>query len=861
MGVMSLVVITILLVSVLLQVAAAILALRLIRITGNLRSFVLIATAILLMTIRRAITLYRLVSGDVSLPPDLVAELVALATSALLLIGIALIAPIFFSIKGSEETLRASEARYRGMVEAFPDAVVVVDHDGLITMANQQAVNQYGCVSEEDLVGRDAFEMIVTEDQPHEIQLLQDNLEFGRIMNIEYPLVKKDGSIFPAEICVSVIRDPEGMPQAFISVIRDITERKQAEEKIRKSEASLAAAQRIAGLGSWEMDYVKNELVWSDEVYRIFGCTPHEFPVSHEKFMSFVHPDDRERVQRAIDKAVYEGKPYSIDHRIILSDGSERIVHEEAEVTRDETGRAIRMVGTIHDITNWKRAEEALKESETRFRMLFESAPVAIVLTDHNGNFIAANEWMETISGYSKKELEVVKAPTHYVHEEDRNKILSELNETGKLRDFEVELRQKNGIIYHALLNEDLIELEGKKINLATIRDITEQKRAEESIRQSEQRYRTLFKHSPVSIWIEDFTAVAQLLNQLRANGVSDLDTHLDNHPEVLLEAISLIRVIDVNDATLEMYESDTREGLLDNMNQLLSEVPPEHFRQELLAIWENKIDGHKFEASAVTLKGQLLQIIVHWRAPVIDGRMDFSRVIVAITDITKRKKAEHDLKAAADTAMLYLDLMGHDIRNHLQAIVMGMEIMQHMNLGVETEQVFEIVYDSVKKSQSMIGKIHSTRGLLTEPVSARSLSEVLNKCLRSLRATHDDVEIKLDMQVQEPVVRADEYLEFLLMNILENAVVHNNKKKRHVWVTVKYVESGYEVLISDNGPGLNESKKEVLFDPGRRFGGVGIHQAMSIAHKYGGRVSVHDRITGNSSQGAEFLILLPKWI
>ncbi|GAH07384.1 unnamed protein product, partial [marine sediment metagenome] len=181
--------------------------------------------------------------------------------------------------------------------------------------------------------------------------------------------------------------------------------------------------------------------------------------------------------------------------------------------------------------------------------------------------------------------------------------------------------------------------------------------------------------------------------------------------------------------------------------------------------------------------------------------------------------------------------------------------------LGVEAELVFEIVYESVNKSQSMIGKIQSTRGLLTESVSARSLSEVLNKCLRSLRATHDDVEVELNMQVQEPVVRADEYLEFLLMNILENAVVHNDKRIRQVWVTVNDVEKGYEVLISDNGPGIAESKKKVLFDPGRRFGGVGVHQAMSIAHKYGGRVIVHDRITGNPSQGAEFLIWLPKWI
>jgi PAS domain-containing protein len=113
------------------------------------------------------------------------------------------------------------------------------------------------------------------------------------------------------------------------------------------------------------------------------------------------------------------------------------------------------------------------------------------------------------------------------------------------------------------------------------------------------------------------------------------LDTYLDDHPEALREAIPLVRVVDVNDATLEMYEADTREGLLDSLSQLLSEILPEEFRQELLAIWENKTDGIEFEAGAMTLKGNPLQVIVRWRAPVIDGRMDLSRVIVATSDIT----------------------------------------------------------------------------------------------------------------------------------------------------------------------------------------------------------------------------------
>ncbi|NHI82978.1 MAG: PAS domain S-box protein [Candidatus Thorarchaeota archaeon] len=507
-----------------------------------------------------------------------------------------------------------------------------------------------------------------------------------------------------------------------------------------------------------------------------------------------------------------------------------------------------------------KDSEEALRDSESRYRMLFETAPIAIVLTDIDGNFIAANEWMEKISDYSRNELESVKAPALYVYEEDRNRVLAKVHETGRLRDFEVELRRKNGTTYHALLNEDLVELEGKKINLATIRDVTDQKRTEEAMRQSEARYKALFKYSPVSIWIEDFRAASEWLDKLRASGVSDLVKYFDDNPEAILEVISLVEVIDVNDATLEIYEVDTREALLSRLNEVLIEVSPEYFKQELLAIWEGKTYGIEFETTTKTLKGNPIQVIVHWRSYAINGKIDLSRVIVAITDITKRKRAEHDLRAAADTAELYLDLMGHDLRNHLQAIVMATEIMKHMDIGADVDPMFELILESVDISQSIIRKMQSTRGLLTAPFFIRPLDVVLNECLIELCATYGDVKVELGIQVQKPLVYADRYLEHLLMNILENAVVHNNKKVRCIWVTVNEIERGYEISISDNGPGLTESEKESLFDPERRFGGVGVHQAISIIRKYGGRILVRDRIPNHQSQGIELLIWLPKW-
>ncbi len=137
--------------------------------------------------------------------------------------------------------------------------------------------------------------------------------------------------------------------------------RKRAEEALRKSETSLANAQRIARVGNWEWDIVKNEVHWSDEKYRIFGVTPETFSPTYEAFLATVHSDDREFVKNTILETVCEGMPFSVDYRIILPNGSERIIHSEGEVVIDNAGKAVYMSGTVQDITERKKIEDELR--------------------------------------------------------------------------------------------------------------------------------------------------------------------------------------------------------------------------------------------------------------------------------------------------------------------------------------------------------------------------------------------------------------------------------------------------------------------------------------------------------------------
>ena len=153
--------------------------------------------------------------------------------------------------------------------------------------------------------------------------------------------------------------------EAYVNIYgHPIIKRKQAEEASRKSEERLKRAQEIAHLGSWELDLIDNRLVWSDEVYRIFGLQPQEFTATYEAFLERVHPDDREAVDAAYSASLRENLDnYEIEHRVIRKHTGEiRNVHERCHHYRDESGRIVRSGGMVHDITARKQAEEDLKE-------------------------------------------------------------------------------------------------------------------------------------------------------------------------------------------------------------------------------------------------------------------------------------------------------------------------------------------------------------------------------------------------------------------------------------------------------------------------------------------------------------------
>ena len=173
---------------------------------------------------------------------------------------------------------------------------------------------------------------------------------------------------------------------------------KHAEDLLKQG---LSEAQHIAKMGSWVRDFSTNTLTWSDEVYRIFGVDPENFEVTYAAFLQRIHPDDVTLVQQAVDAALHTQQTYNIDHRIMLDDGQERIVHEAAEAAFDADGNAVRMLGTVQDITERKQLEAELR----KLSMAIQESIDLVFITDIHGSIEYVNPMFERVTGYLSEEV------------------------------------------------------------------------------------------------------------------------------------------------------------------------------------------------------------------------------------------------------------------------------------------------------------------------------------------------------------------------------------------------------------------------------------------------------------------------
>jgi two-component system sensor kinase FixL len=275
---------------------------------------------------------------------------------------------LFRVAEPQEERAQRVEREFQAVLDAAADAVVLIDHDGRIELLNHAGERMFG-YSEEDVIGQKVGILLPEAAREHD-EYLRDYLDptQSRMMSSgrELQVRRRDGSTFSAELAVGRVQGLE--PPRFVAFIRDITVRRNSEEALRRSEAQLNIAQEIANLGNYVVHYDgKTEDYWSPHLYRVLGRHFGAMPLGvYEHLHAIIHPADEARLVRAASEIDGGARSFDIEYRIVLPDGSLRYVHHIAQIMWNQMGRPLRQVGTLHDITDRRLAEDEVRKMQER---------------------------------------------------------------------------------------------------------------------------------------------------------------------------------------------------------------------------------------------------------------------------------------------------------------------------------------------------------------------------------------------------------------------------------------------------------------------------------------------------------------
>ncbi|MCB9058379.1 MAG: PAS domain S-box protein [Calditrichae bacterium] len=413
-----------------------------------------------------------------------------------------------------ETKLQESEERFRSLYENATIGIYRTTPEGQILLANPALVQMLGYESFEKLAERNLekggykFNSTRSEFQKH----VEEN---GQVSGFEAEWTRSDGSRLFIRESARAIKDSAGKVIYYEGTVEDISERKQAEEQLARLIERLDLATKSAEIGIWDWDIQKNQLVWDNRMFSLYGLQPEEFRSAYETWLNGVHPDDREYSNEISARAVNGEANYDTEFRVVWPDRSVHWIKAVGDVFRDENGKPLRMVGINYDITEHKKAESELTIALTKYKTLFDAFPQGITVTDQQGNILEANRSAEKLLGISREEQterEIDGAEWQIIRTDgsplpvDEYASVIALRENRKVENMEMGIVKADKSV--TWINVTAAPLPLKEFGVVvTYGDISKRKKAEDKLWTNEQSFRVAIKPSAMILAQTDLDA------------------------------------------------------------------------------------------------------------------------------------------------------------------------------------------------------------------------------------------------------------------------------------------------------------------------------------------------------------------
>jgi PAS domain S-box-containing protein len=776
--------------------------------------------------------------------------------------------------KKTEERIRLQSEIADNM---FEGVVLTRASDGVVIYTNRRFEEMLGYDSGE-LIGKNIAIVHAPSNgkSPEDLAVeIQTRLKEQGVWSGEVPYIKKDGTPFWCRVNISTFKSSTG-EAIWVGANEDITARREAQKELRASEVKYRTLFEKIPHAIYQTTAEGKIEAMNPAFARLLGYGSEKellgFDVERDMY---VNSDDRRRWARELE---VRGEIRDAELILKRKDGSRLIALDSAHAVRDDRGNLLYYEGTLTDITDRKRAEEALKESEERYRLLFEKSPIGIGLSTFDGEVVALNRAMEDITGYSIEEYRKIKLAETFENLSDRNRIIELLERDGNVVNYQATLIRKNGTRYDALLNISRVRLAEKDLMQTTCIDITENRRMEARLRALHEhtlqlgsaenldgivKYTIDSMKSTLGYDFCDFNIVENGLLVCKGSSgeTAKLVSLRQNGPGIISKAAREKATIRVGDTSKEPSYIDRSGPEWKGPPTMLSELStPVMTDGKTIAV----LNVEKAQPNAFSERDQiLLETLASHVGSALTRirqqeklRLHSEHLEVLVEERTKElRKAERFATVGELAAMV-----AHDLRNPLQGITAATyNLKKHRGKRVDkvSKEMLHIIDQDIVHADRIVDELLEYSREIHLELKETDVQSITKSALTHVKIPRR-IRIVNSTKSQPKIMADAEKMRRIFVNLIENAL---DAMPRRGALRIESTESHTEMKITftDTGAGMTRETMESLWTPLFTTKARGIGLGLAISKRF---VEAHNgsiTVESEAGRGSTFTVKLPK--